>query len=439
MCFGVVGHSAFWQRMLEFQRKILRSLTLHWIRLAPVTTEALVICIALFGCCVIQAVVDGAEMADIQREWGAVRQLSRAEAFDGVRRDKEIVLNGPFDVWEGAWFRIPLTVFHHRNLMHLTVVIAATLYLGSLLEQKWGSLYFGLFLVPAMTVPIISELDFGNAAMGFSGTVFALLGALSVLRLSDARLASRLPLESILFGMAVIVLGVLATLSGFVEVANISHVSGFIYGVIVATCSAQKSRLLRISMILSHLWLIPALFLATHPTWIGRYHWYRATRIPSAVFAEKSLKRAVECDPSLTGVWLRLAKVAEEKQDPIEAWKRLMSGMEINPCSAPLMDATRRLWRHLDFVQRNEAETHLRQVFGSKASAWLRSIRASFESHKSSVIEENSVPSEIIDLSGIALDQKVELPLLDLGNGLRNPLPMREPENLNDAAEGQRL
>ena len=399
--------------------------------------EVLVICLTVYASCQFQAIADGESLTAVQREWGAVCRLSHVDVFDGVRRDQETVLTGPFDVWEGAWFRIPLTVFHHQYLLQLVFVMVTTLFLGRLLEQKWGSFYFGLFLLPAMTLPVIAELCLGNAVMGFSGTVFAILGALSVLRLSDTDLAARLPVESVLLGITLILLGFLANLSGIADVSNISHVTGFIYGGIVAACVSENSTFVRTGLVLSHLWLIPALVLVTNPVWIGRYHWYKATTPSGIATREKLLQKAILCDPTLPGAWLHLAKVAEEKQDLIEAWKRLVRGLTHNPTSGPLIDATRRLWRHLDFDQRKEAEFHLHRAFGRKSTLWLKSIRSNRESLNPSEIDETFTTPEQKDLSDVALDQKVELPVWDWGN--HRPRPRQKREDFDDAAEGQRL
>ena len=415
---------------------------MRWIRLAPVTAETLIICMALFIGCAFQAMADHKPFEAVQREWGAIRQCQYLEIHDGVRRVKDCELAGPFDVWDGGWWRIPLTVFHHEDLTHLMLTMGAALYLGRLLEQKWGSVPLGMFLFPAIIIPVLSELLFGNSVMGFTGAVCSMLGALGVLRVFDANLSQEFSLEIAVLGVSAIVLCSLATVAGVIPFANIAHLSGFIYGTFIAVLFGSriaKSSLFRISVVLVHLWLIPALFLMSHPFWIGRYHWYRGASNRSPKFAEKSFERAVKCDPTLAGAWLRWSGAAEENADDLGAWTRLIRGLVFNPSNAALMDSTRRLWRHFDSRQRKEAERILEVYFGRRSTIWLNSIRASGSQPETHFFSEDTVSSENIDLSGIALDQSVEIPLLLLPpRSERQPQPI-DAEQFDDAAEGRPL
>lgn len=415
---------------------------MSWIRFLPVTAEAVVMCIALFTICSWEAISNRVPFQDVQREWGAVRQERLLVVHDGVRRDENAQLSGPFDVWDGEWFRIPLTAFHHQNFVHLLISSAAALTLGRLLEPAWGSLSFGLFLVPAMFVSMMAEICTGNAVMGLSGAVCAMLGALTVLRFENDQIAKSFPIEASIFGLLIILLGVIATAVGVVSFANISHISGYVYGVSVATISSKSFRklwLLRAGLILFHLWLIPSFFFVTHPFWLGRYQWYRAVRTHNSEIAEKCLVQAISCDPSLTGVWIHLSEISEKKADFTEAWKWLIRGMEANPSSPSLMDSSRRLWRHLDSRQRKAAEQFVRSVWNGHANRWMNSIRTNLESSGPHITDERTTMGEDLDLSGIALDQKIELPVF-APDGLQSPSKLSDPQNPHeDAAEGQKL
>ena len=418
---------------------------MNWIRNAPVTLEAVVMCVALFAVCSYEAVSNRIPFADVQREWGVVREDVHAEVHDGVRRakTKNTQLSGPFDVWNGEWFRIPLTAFHHENVIHLLAASIAALALGRLLEPAWGSFAFGLFLVSAMCVSMMAEICSGHAVMGFSGTVCAMLGALTALRMSNDKRVKSFPIEAGVFGALIILLGVMATAAGVGSFASVSHISGYVYGVAVAAISGGSFRKywpLDVGLFLFHVSLVPSLFLVTHPFWVGRYQWYRATKAPNFETAEQFYKRAVACDPSLTGVWLRLSEIAEKKMDFAEAWKWLIRGLEANPSDPSLMDSTRRLWRHMDSHQRKDAERILRQAFGERADPWMQSVKANFQSAGSRFDDDAATIKEDQELSGISLDQKVVLPALDQTSKQRLPSNLSDPENSHDnAAEGERL
>lgn len=407
------------------------------------TTEAVVICMTLFAISAFEADSNRVSLEDIQREWGAVRQLHYLDVHDGVRRSKNPELFGPFDIWDGEWFRIPLTSFHHSNAIHLLVTSAASIFLGRLLEPKWGSLSFGLFLVPAMGVSVMSELCFGNATMGFSGVVCAMLGALTVISLCEYPPARPLPISACVFGVMIIVLCVATTAAGVTSFANVSHISGYVYGVAVSAISSESFRkfwLPRACLILFQLWLIPSFFLVTHPFWIGRYHWYRAVTAQNPQRREDGLVRALGHDPSLTGVYLHLSEISEKNADFAQAWKWLIQGMASNPSNASLMDSTRRLWRHMDSRQRKDAEPVLKQIFGGRAKLWMRSIRANSEIPANPAFDDRTTRNEEKELSGIALDQKVELREFDRDTGRQLRSKLLDPENrFEDAVEGQKF
>ena len=418
------------------------SFVLRRIRLAPVTAESLVICVALFFGSVFQSIADRESFEEVQRTWGAICSLHQPATHDGVRRSLDSDLHGPLDVWSQEWWRIPITAFHHTNLIHLTLNLGAAWYLGYHLEQRWGSFTMAMFLIPAICLPIMSELCFGNAVFGFSGAICAILGALTVLRQFDEGLARSFPAEVAEFGVAMIILGCLTTVFDLLPCANIAHLTGFCYGALIALMTGGPFRhvfLLRMSVILAHVWLLPGMVFVVHPYWIGRYHWYQATSVRSPQRAEKILERAVNCDTSLAGAWLLWSEFAERRGDLSEAWQRLIEGMSYNPANPSLMDSTRRLWRHLDSRQRRDAELSLVLHFGRRSAAWLGQIRKEACVWGIDSEDESSIFKPNVDLSEWLLDQKVELPFRKIVVEPLSPPLKIDKDHFDDAAEGQRL
>ena len=87
------------------------------LRVAPVTAECLFVCSALFAACLAQS-WEGQHFRDVQREWGANTTL-QVFAIKGDRREAvDAELNGPFDLWDGQWWRIPISAFHHADIAH---------------------------------------------------------------------------------------------------------------------------------------------------------------------------------------------------------------------------------------------------------------------------------------------------------------------------------
>ena len=415
---------------------------MSWIRIAPVTAEAIVVCVVIFASCTFEAMATGQRFGDVQREWGAIHSLHQFVDQDGVHRIKEPELRGPFDIWNGELWRIPVTAFHHADFFHLFLNISLAWYLGSRLEKRWGSFATLLFLVPAVCIPVMAELCCGNAVVGFSGVICAMLGAIAVQRQFDERLAKTVPVGVVWCGMAAIALCWLATLTDIVAVANIAHITGFLYGGIIAFVFSGPLghvTLLRISLVLVHGWLIPGLIPVMHPNWIGRYHWYRAATIRNPQQAEKSLERATGCDPALAGAWVRWSECAERRGDLPEAWERLIRGIGVNPSNPVLIESSRRLWRHLGISQRRDAEKTLNRVFGKRATHWLSRIRNVGLQSESAPIEYSIDPDPNVDISEFALDRKIQLPIFETRpDRLERQTPI-VPKDGNDAMEGESL
>ena len=485
-----------------------RRTALKWIRLAPMTAESIIVCAVVYASCSIQAALNNERFVDVQREWGAIhtmpfevsagmswgdvildlgttRTLESFESLDSTHRVNELELNGPFDIWNGEWWRVPLTAFHHGNLFQLVLNLGAAWYLGSRLERCWGSFVMGLFLIPAACIPVMAELCWGRAVIGFSGVVCAMLGALVVLRCSDGELADEFPVEAAQIGMGAILLCWLASLFDIEPFPNAAHVTGFVYGGLLAAITggplyyavnrateslwtsgqpqeseaerlkrrvsvSQKIKmsrrgplwlvvLSRTAVILAHLWLAPGLFLVGHPFWIGRYHWYRAIASQTPAQIEQGLVRAVTRDPSLIGAWALWSQLAESRGELLIAWKRNIDGLNLNPSSLPMIEGAQRLWRHLNSDQRVDAERELIEVFGERADLWLNQIRAGAVVSESISNEKASKFEDDDDISQFSLDQKIELPILEsLLAQPKSQAPLI-PADGNDAMEGKSL
>ena len=412
---------------------------MNWIRFGPVTTESLVLCTTLFLSCLFEAVSERQSLRDVQRNWGAIQMLHQPLQQDGVRQLSDSGLKGPFDVWSGEWWRIPVTSLHHDNAVHLLACLFALWYLGYRLEVRWGSFRMLLFLASSLCFPVAAELAIGRAMTGMSGTICAILGALVVLRKFSPEVAEKFPEEAAITWVSLIGLGFVATFAGVWTCPNAAHLAGFCYGAAIAALTSGplgQVMLVRVSVVLAHAWVLPLLLLVANPFWLGQYQWYLATQTTNAQVANRRLELAVQTDPSLTGAWLMWSRNAEQQGDPSVAWVRLIKGLTENPSDVSLIDGTRRLWRHLDSQQRRQAEIVLAENFGKTAPVWLKQIREG-ASPISLDREEDPTSSTLkTDVSQFSLDQKLELPSRPLmPHGGQREFPV-DPDRLNDAVEG---
>lgn len=410
------------------------------------TAESLLLCVVLYASCAYEVAPRFQRFADVQQSWGAIRSLEYWDLVDGVRRTEVPELYGPFDVWQDGWkdvfWRIPATAFHHSDLLHLVLTVGAAWYLGSRLERRWGSFAMGAFLIPAVCIPVMAQLCLGQAMIGFSGVVCAMLGALVVLRSFDATVDSDFSETAAQIGIGLVVLGCVASASGLVALPNTAHLVGFAYGVAIAfvTCGPFGSiSLLQASVVLVHFWLFPLLLLVIHPLWIGRYHWYQAVTVNSPQQAERNLAYAVALDRSLTGAWLRWSQLAYERGDQDEAWRRMIKGLAFNRTSGPLLDGARRLWRHFGLSERRKAEQVVEDHFGSQSQDWLRQIRAHAPVSNGIDLRDERLEESSADGSEFALDRQLELPRVPFLPGPHNPQKWKDLKPQNDAVEGETL
>ncbi len=410
------------------------------LRTAPVTAECLIVCTALFVICQAQT-FEEIRYRDSQRQWGAALALQLVPAHEGPIEPIHRQLQGPFDLWDGQWWRIFINGFHHVNAVHLLMNFSSAWILGRRLERRWGSLRYALFLLPAVFIPLLIEFILGNAAVGFSGAICAMLGALMVLQNVDPR-DDDIPDEAIQLTLGLILLGIPATALDLIHIGNAAHISGLVYGWLVAWmfCGAG-SRLVfaRTGFVAAHLLLIPAAWVAMHPLNNGRYLWYLADRDPRVGPLEREplLKLAIHADPSLTGVWLRLASYRIAEQNLPAAWTVLIEGLSHNPSDVDLFEEARRVWRRLPHgPYRADAEAELHRVFGDRAPVWFRQIRnTKLASVKPATHKSAKSPVPALDPRDFPLDRPLDLQWEPKRREQEAP-PQVDPNRPDSAAEG---
>ena len=409
------------------------------LRIAPITAECLIICTALFVVCTARS-FEGVRFGDAQREWGAVTTL-QVFVIRGDRREAlDSDLNGPFDLWDGDWWRIPINAFHHANVAHLLINCLAAWTLGTRLEQRWGSFRFALFLLPSLFVPLLAEFVFGHSAVGFSGAICSMLGALIALKQFDDD--DILPDQTVQFGLAFLVLCVWATMLDMIAIANVAHFVGLAYGWFAAwaMCGPFRSATaIRTLFVLAHIGLYPLTWYVVQPIGNGRYHWYMADRLPDPRLKTKTLRFAVRCDPSLSGVWVRLANGEDIQGDVLAAWQTLLEGLSYNPTRRELLEAARRVWRRIPpGLERIKAEFELKRVFGVHANDWLAQIKQTALVSPAEEPDERSEMELETDAHRFPLDQKIDLDWQPDAQKPASPRPF-DPQAPGSAAEGTAL
>jgi rhomboid protease GluP len=124
--------------------------------------------------------------------WGFMACISIAfviEAATGALKDAAVLLslggNAPVLVADGQWWRLLTANFLHASVLHFYLNALALIVLGLMLERLVGALrMLVISLVAGFTTGIVSALGSTHVyALGFSGIVFGMMGALLALNL----------------------------------------------------------------------------------------------------------------------------------------------------------------------------------------------------------------------------------------------------------------
>lgn len=300
-------------------------------------------------------------------------------AVEGLAFVDEGEIKGPFDLWEGPWWRwlrIPASAFHHGGLLHLFFNVTSLWFLGPLLERRfWRPAYVGFWFFAAV-VPFLPEYFLGNYPIGLSGVACAMFGWCLVERDYDPAVAYRIHSGTIRSFWTFLFLAIGATAAGLIQIANVAHFVGVGYGWLNAL--ANRSRRIRVAWIVGHVLVPVAIWGILHPVWSGRYHAFlgikAAQRADDDAAGLAHFQEAVRRDPALPRVWMALAGIRWNQQDRAGAWDLALTGLTHNRSSEPLTDFTRRLWRGMPASERMAAKEAVRTRFGDEADAWLQRL-----------------------------------------------------------------
>lgn len=350
----------------------------QFVRRAPVTTLTSITLVLVF-LATHRPWLDAPPVHDLRRAWGAVEMLTWVQTdgtrYEYVNRD----LSGPFDVWDGAWWRVPLSTLHHANIWHLLLNLSGLVVFGPWLEVRWGSWKYCVFLVASASVSLIPEYLWGHYALGFSGVCCAIFGSLWKLREHDPDLELEFTEEMIFWMVGGLIAMWMLTIVNVVSIANGAHFAGLAYGYVTAMVFHRSGKA-RSAYLLSHLLLIPAYWCLVHPVWNGKYHWYLADVYrPRNIQNSPDIKRlelALQCDPQLTAVWQILAREEVRQGQLLKGWLLVLRGLRYNPSAENLWQDARRLWRRMATTDlREPALLSLEVLFGAESSVWLAEIR----------------------------------------------------------------
>ncbi|MCH8830056.1 MAG: rhomboid family intramembrane serine protease [Planctomycetes bacterium] len=292
-------------------------------------------------------------------------------------------LKGPLNLWgdqrwNGEWWRVLISGFHHAGPFHLLMNCAGIGFLGFLLERRMGSLRYLLFFLAGTTVSLIPCFLVEHYVVGLSGGVYALFGYLLVWQNVDEEFKETIPAGLIGAGIIGLFAGFLLNAVGWMNISNLGHVSGLIYGwiageVMIGRLSPRP--LWKRTFLFAHLMIVPAFYLITHPTWNGRYHWFLAQQTADRSVKIQELKRAVEIEPGLSGAWRHLARVYAQAGQRQLAWKAALSAVYHQRSDRKATKIVRKIWKGFRTVDaQREALKTVAEIFGDESAEWQQHL-----------------------------------------------------------------
>lgn len=151
--------------------------------------------------------------------------------------------NAASEVQRGQWWRLLSAVFLHSGLMHLAMNMAALLCTGPTVERVYGSRRFLLLYLGAGLAGSAMSLHFSAqqaTAVGASGAVFGVAGALLVAALQHRRFLPTMLSFYTLGGIGLLLLDAMLRGFGSERVDNAAHVGGLLAGCLLALILPER-------------------------------------------------------------------------------------------------------------------------------------------------------------------------------------------------------
>ena len=136
-------------------------------------------------------------------------------------------------------WRLLTAIFLHGSLVHLLNNLLALALFGSILEHVIKSKKFLILFFVSGLVSSLSVLMFYNAALGASGAIFGLLGALVILRPKMTVWVSYFPMPMFVAGIVWALIDIIR-FSMPTGIASAAHLSGLFVGLIFGIFYRKK-------------------------------------------------------------------------------------------------------------------------------------------------------------------------------------------------------
>lgn len=282
----------------------------------------------------------------------------------------------PWGLWDGQWWLVFTTAFHHGDVLHLLCNASALWFLGRLLETRLGSWRYAVFCLVAIGVAGVAQ-TFTSPYVGLSGMLYAQFGLIWAWRRRDPWLQTYVTDSQINFGLLWLFICVALTWARLIAIGNVAHFAGCSYGYLVGMIyfGSPRARSWKPVFLAGHVALVALFYLVTHPFWNGDYHWRKGDQANTAVERIRHYENAIRWNPDLDGPWVNRALEDFKAGHLQEAWDWILRGIQHHPSFGKAVDLARAVWTSFpDRAERAAARQRLRQIFGDTAPLWEQEL-----------------------------------------------------------------
>jgi membrane associated rhomboid family serine protease len=145
-------------------------------------------------------------------------------------------------IWDGAPWALVTSALVHLALWHLVFNVYWLWILGGAVERIFGSAKWLTFVLGAAFVSSASQLAVsGDTGIGASGVVYALFGLMWRSKDEVPHFSEVLGKNTAPVFLVWLVACLVATMAGTVQVGNAAHITGLLFGVLVAEWRIHRS------------------------------------------------------------------------------------------------------------------------------------------------------------------------------------------------------
>ena len=237
-------------------------------------------------------------------------------------------------IWSGKYWPLITSVFVHFGLWHLGFNAYWLWFLGKRLEQAIGSLRFLAFFIAAAWVSSACQLAFSDTTgIGASGVVYAMFGFMWLSRHRFPAFAEVLDPRTVQIFILWLVACIITTQLKIWEVGNAAHVSGLLFGAVVAGAFVLHTapRLMKAGLLaLVALSMIPLLWAPWSIPWLS----HQAFETHTGGDFKRALdlySRVIDAEPRNSWAYLNRSMVHEELGQADKAEADFNTACQLDP------------------------------------------------------------------------------------------------------------